>query len=138
MYGFIWRHLPGPAWLRAIEALILIAGVVYVLMQYVFPWANATWHLSGNADVGWRPSGLTGRDRLRVVATRCRVEDASSQRSAVDPQIADAQRLEQQSEGSGSDRCGVSWRTAKAMGGQESCPPRVEGPPRRGSVGSGQ
>ena len=52
MYGFIWRHLPGPAWLKAIESLILIAGVVYVLMQYVFPWANATWHLSGNADVG--------------------------------------------------------------------------------------
>jgi len=49
MYGFIWRHLPGPAWLKAIESLILIAGVVYVLMQYVFPWANATWHLSGNA-----------------------------------------------------------------------------------------
>ena len=40
MYGFIWRHLPGPAWLRAIEALILIAGVVYVLMQYVFPWVQ--------------------------------------------------------------------------------------------------
>ena len=35
-----------------LESLILIAGVVYVLMQYVFPWANATWHLSGNADVG--------------------------------------------------------------------------------------
>ena len=33
MYGFIWRHLPGPAWLKAIESLILIAGVVYVLMQ---------------------------------------------------------------------------------------------------------
>ena len=46
MYGFIWRHLPGPAWLKAID------GIVYVLMQYVFPWANATWHLSGNADVG--------------------------------------------------------------------------------------
>ena len=37
MYGFIWRHLPGPAWLKAIEALILIAGIVYLLMQYVFP-----------------------------------------------------------------------------------------------------
>ena len=52
MYGFIWRHLPGPAWLKAIEALILLAGIVYLLMQYVFPWANETWHLSGNADVG--------------------------------------------------------------------------------------
>ena len=52
MYGFIWRHLPGPVWLKAIEALILTAGIVYVLMQYVFPWANATWHISGDADVG--------------------------------------------------------------------------------------
>ena len=40
MYGFIWRHLPGPAWLKGIESLILIVGVVYVLMQYVFPWVQ--------------------------------------------------------------------------------------------------
>ena len=52
MYGFIWRHLPGPAWLKAIESLILIAGVVYVLMQYGFPWAHAPGHLSGTAAVG--------------------------------------------------------------------------------------
>ena len=29
MYGFIWRHLPGPAWLKAIESLILIASATF-------------------------------------------------------------------------------------------------------------
>ncbi len=52
MYGFIWRHLPGPTWLRAIESLLLIAAAVYLLMEYGFPWADERWHLSGEADVG--------------------------------------------------------------------------------------
>lgn len=37
MYAWIWRHLPGPTWFRAIEALVLIAAVVLILMQVVFP-----------------------------------------------------------------------------------------------------
>ncbi|GAA0663177.1 hypothetical protein GCM10010193_13180 [Kitasatospora atroaurantiaca] len=40
MYGWIWRHLPGNALVRAILALLLVLGVVYVLFQYVFPWAE--------------------------------------------------------------------------------------------------
>lgn len=51
MYGWIWRHLPGPAWLKVIEVLILLALVVLGLFEIVFPWANDTWHLSGNATV---------------------------------------------------------------------------------------
>ena len=39
MYGAIWRILPGPAWLKAIEALILVTGIVAVLFLWVFPWA---------------------------------------------------------------------------------------------------
>lgn len=38
MYAWIFRHLPGPLWLRIITALVLAAGVVLVLMTYVFPW----------------------------------------------------------------------------------------------------
>ena len=38
MYGALWRHLPGPKWLRVIELLILAFIVVAVLFQYVFPW----------------------------------------------------------------------------------------------------
>ncbi|MGH3858041.1 hypothetical protein [Actinokineospora sp.] len=38
MYGWIWRHLPGPMAVRAITAFLLIAGVVALLMFVVFPW----------------------------------------------------------------------------------------------------
>lgn len=40
MYGWIWRHLPGNAWVRALISLVLALVVVYVLFQYVFPWAE--------------------------------------------------------------------------------------------------
>jgi Fe2+ transport system protein B len=40
MYGWIWRHLPGNAWLRAIISLVLALAVVYLLFQVVFPWAE--------------------------------------------------------------------------------------------------
>ena len=37
MYAWIFRHLPGPLWLRIIIAIALIAAAVYLLMEYVFP-----------------------------------------------------------------------------------------------------
>ena len=40
MYGWIWRHLPGPLYLRIIEAVVLVAGIVALLMFVVFPWAE--------------------------------------------------------------------------------------------------
>ncbi|MFF0446148.1 hypothetical protein ACFYT4_06995 [Streptomyces sp. NPDC004609] len=40
MYGWIWRHLPGNAWVRAFISLVLVLAMVYVLFQYVFPWAE--------------------------------------------------------------------------------------------------
>ncbi|MGW0789885.1 hypothetical protein ACWD04_16890 [Streptomyces sp. NPDC002911] len=40
MYGWIWRHLPGNAWVRGFISLVLALGVVYALFQYVFPWAE--------------------------------------------------------------------------------------------------
>ena len=38
MYGFIWRLLPGPTFVRVLLALLLIAAVVYALFEHVFPW----------------------------------------------------------------------------------------------------
>lgn len=38
MYGAIWRKLPGPKWLKAIEALVLVFLVVAFLFQIGFPW----------------------------------------------------------------------------------------------------
>lgn len=40
MYSWIWRHLPGNALVRALISLVLVIAVVYVLFQYVFPWAE--------------------------------------------------------------------------------------------------
>ena len=40
MYAWIFRNLPGPLWLRSLEALILIAAIVLLLMVYAFPWLN--------------------------------------------------------------------------------------------------
>ena len=52
MYGWIWRHLPGPRWLRVLEAAVLAVAVVLLLFEVVFPWASTTFGLSGNANVG--------------------------------------------------------------------------------------
>ncbi|ACU33992.1 hypothetical protein KCV87_20380 [Actinosynnema pretiosum subsp. pretiosum] len=40
MYSWIWRHLPGPLPVRVLEAVVLVAGVVALLMFVVFPWAE--------------------------------------------------------------------------------------------------
>ncbi|MDR2255747.1 MAG: hypothetical protein LBE25_07105 [Arthrobacter sp.] len=40
MYAWLFRHLPGPLWIRIIQTLLLLALVVLVLMNYVFPWAS--------------------------------------------------------------------------------------------------
>ncbi len=40
MYGSIFRLLPGPTWLKVIWAAILIAAIVFVLFEWVFPWVN--------------------------------------------------------------------------------------------------
>lgn len=37
MYGLIWRALPGPVWLRAVQALILIAAIVAFCFLWLFP-----------------------------------------------------------------------------------------------------
>ncbi|MFJ5987780.1 hypothetical protein [Lentzea sp. NPDC092896] len=40
MYSWIWRHLPGPLYLRVIEAVVLVVAIVGLLMFVVFPWAE--------------------------------------------------------------------------------------------------
>jgi hypothetical protein len=40
MYGWIWRHLPGNTWVRAITSLVLVLAIVFALFQWVFPWAE--------------------------------------------------------------------------------------------------
>lgn len=38
MYAWIFTHLPGPLWVRLILSAALVAGVVVLLMEVVFPW----------------------------------------------------------------------------------------------------
>ncbi|MFI9380899.1 hypothetical protein [Kutzneria sp. NPDC052558] len=40
MYGWIWRHLPGPTAAKVAEAVVLVLGVVALLMLVVFPWVE--------------------------------------------------------------------------------------------------
>ncbi len=40
MYALIWRILPGPTWLKVIEALVLVALIVCALFAWVYPWVD--------------------------------------------------------------------------------------------------
>ncbi|NUL46612.1 hypothetical protein F7P69_15610 [Cellulosimicrobium funkei] len=40
MYAWIFRHLPGPRWVRILTCLALVAAVVLLLMEFVFPWVS--------------------------------------------------------------------------------------------------
>jgi hypothetical protein len=40
MYGALWRALPGPVWLRILQLLVLLAIVLFALVEWVFPWLN--------------------------------------------------------------------------------------------------
>jgi len=51
MYAALWRVIPGPLWLRATIATLLLVGVLLVLMIFVFPWADAMMN-SQNSSVG--------------------------------------------------------------------------------------
>ena len=37
IYGALWRALPGPTVLKAVQALVLLAAAVAVLFLWVFP-----------------------------------------------------------------------------------------------------
>jgi hypothetical protein len=40
MYAWIFRHLPGPLWLRVLQAGVLAGLAIAVLMTWVFPWIS--------------------------------------------------------------------------------------------------
>jgi hypothetical protein len=40
MYGWIWRRLPGPRWLKVIESTVILGLVVSLLFGLVFPWLD--------------------------------------------------------------------------------------------------
>jgi hypothetical protein len=40
VYSWIWRHLPGGPWTRALVALVLMLAVAALLLFVVFPWVE--------------------------------------------------------------------------------------------------
>ena len=37
MYGWLWRHLPGPVWVRVLTCALLAAVAVLLCMTVLFP-----------------------------------------------------------------------------------------------------
>jgi len=37
MYGWLWRHLPGPTAVRVLIAALLVAGVVAACFAWLYP-----------------------------------------------------------------------------------------------------
>jgi hypothetical protein len=37
MYGLLWRSLPGPGWIRALILLAMLAAVIYISFELLFP-----------------------------------------------------------------------------------------------------
>jgi hypothetical protein len=48
MYGFIWRHVPGPLAVRLVIVTAALALVIVVLFAWVFPWIEPMMPFSGN------------------------------------------------------------------------------------------
>ncbi len=52
MYGWIWRHLPGPLALRLLQVVVLIAAVVALLFFVVFPWVEPMLPIDSGGSTG--------------------------------------------------------------------------------------
>ncbi|MEJ6012978.1 hypothetical protein WG936_03875 [Corynebacterium sp. H127] len=37
MYGYLWRHLPGPLPVKILIAVAIVVGIFFLLMEVVFP-----------------------------------------------------------------------------------------------------
>jgi phage shock protein PspC (stress-responsive transcriptional regulator) len=54
VFAMIWRFFPGPAWLRIIVVLLVLAALVWAVVTYVYPWAATVLPApsSGEVSVG--------------------------------------------------------------------------------------
>ena len=46
MYVWLFRQLPGPLWLRIVLSVLLLAGVLFLLVEFLFPWLSEATHLT--------------------------------------------------------------------------------------------
>jgi hypothetical protein len=40
LYGWIFRNLPGPLWLRILTSAALIVGALFLMVEFLFPWMS--------------------------------------------------------------------------------------------------
>lgn len=40
MYAWLFRHLPGPLWLRIALSIGILAAVLFLLVTFAFPWIS--------------------------------------------------------------------------------------------------
>lgn len=52
MYGWIFKHLPGPTWLKIIEAIIIVLAIAYALLEWGFPWLHENYDIVDNTVNG--------------------------------------------------------------------------------------
>ncbi len=45
IFPFVWRIMPGPAWMRVILLLLIASAIVAVLFQWVYPWFSVTFDI---------------------------------------------------------------------------------------------
>lgn len=48
MYGWLLSKLPLSRWVKVLLVLVIIAAVVLVCFQWVFPWAQENFHIIDN------------------------------------------------------------------------------------------
>jgi len=58
MYGALWRILPGPAWVRVLILVLLVAAILTACVLWVFPWVERTFFIE-TATVGGSATGGT-------------------------------------------------------------------------------
>lgn len=64
MYGWIWRHLPGPTAVRGLICAVALAAIVVVLFTWVFPWLEPRLPFTDVTVQGMLSTGLsTAGDR---------------------------------------------------------------------------
>ncbi len=59
MYGWIFRHLPGPLWVRILTSVVMVAAVVAALFQVGFPWLSDVMEINDPTIGALRPSNGT-------------------------------------------------------------------------------
>ena len=45
IFPAIWGILPGPRFVKLLILFVVLAAIVFVLFQYVFPWVSVTFNI---------------------------------------------------------------------------------------------